>query len=184
MNTVTVIGRLGADPEVKIEQDGRARTSFSVADDQGKERTNWWRCTAWGKTAENIGNHFGKGSMIAVTGQLYAREFTGNDGKTRTSLDLIVDRFGFTGEAKPATQPATAPATAPAAAPSYGPPAAAPAPSYGPPATAPAAPLGQPTPGHFLPPALPAPPPGYQWVTTANGPAMVPNPVPNSEIPF
>lgn len=166
MNTVTVIGRLGADPEVKIEQDGRARTSFSVADDQGKdkqgaERTNWWRCTAWGKTAEHIGNFFAKGSMIAVTGQLYAREFTGNDGKTRTSLDLVVDRFGFTGEAKPA--PAQQRIDyAPAAAPSYGPPAAAPAPSYGPPAAAPAA------------PQLPVPPPGYRWANTPQGPVMVP----------
>lgn len=189
MNTVTITGRMGADPEVRTEQDGRIRTSFSVADDQGKdkqnnERTNWWRCTAWGKTAEHIGNYFSKGRMITVTGQLLAREFTGKDGVNRTSLDLTVDRFGFCGDAKPeGQQPAAAPAHPPAAgtAPNYGPPATAP--SYGPPAAAPAAPLGQPTPGHFLPPSLPAPPPGYRWVNSAQGPVMVPI-MNQDEIPF
>jgi single-strand DNA-binding protein len=172
MNNITIVGRLGGDPEVRIEQDGRTRTSFSIADDQGKDkdkndRTNWFRCTAWGKTAENIGNYFGKGSTIAVSGQMFAREYTGNDGKNRTSLDVVVSHFGFCGDAKkddqqPAPQQS---APAPAAAPQYGPPA------------------GPPVGGPPTQPQLPAPPLGYQWVNTANGPAMVPI-VPQEGLPF
>ena len=194
MNTVTVIGRLGADPEVKYGDDGRAITSFSVADDQGKdkqgaERTNWFRCTAWGKTAEHIGNFFSKGSMIAVTGQLLAREFAGRDGVNRTSLDLTVDRFGFTGEAKrDAAQPqAAAPAQQRidyAPAPQAQRPAPAPAPQqYGPPMQAPA-----PAPQQQY--QLPPPAPGMAWAQGPNGYYQVPLQAPAGptlapgEVPF
>ena len=175
MNNITIVGRLGGDPEVKIEADGRTRTSFTMADDQGKDkagkdRTNWFRCTSWGKTAENIGNYFGKGSMIAVSGQLLAREYTGKDGVNRTSLDVVVSHFGFCGEAKKDAATASAPQ------------AQAPAPQYGPPAGPPVS--GPPTPQGFIPPQLPAPPPGYQWVNTANGPAMVSAPIPQEQLPF
>lgn len=193
MNTITVIGRLGANPEVKYGDDGRAITSFSVADDQGKdrqenERTNWFRCTAWGKTAEHIGNFFSKGNMIAVTGQLIAREFTGNDGKTRTSLDLTVDRFGFTGEAKRDAQPQAA-APAPqridyVPAPQVQRPAPAPAPQhYGPPMQEPAP---APAPQYQLPP----PAPGMMWAQGPNGYYQVPMQapagpaLPPGEVPF
>lgn len=193
MNTITVIGRLGANPEVKYGDDGRAITSFSVADDQGKdrqenERTNWFRCTAWGKTAEHIGNFFSKGSMIAVTGQLLAREFTGNDGKTRTSLDLTVDRFGFTGEAKrDAAQPQAA-----APAPQAQRPASAPAPQqYGPPMQAPApAPMPFPAPAPAPQAQLPPPAPGMMWAQGPNGYYQVPMQapagpaLPPGEVPF
>lgn len=115
MNTTTVIGRLGADPEIKYGTDSRAIASFSVADDQGKDkqganRTNWFRCTAWGKTAENIGKYFHKGNMIVVFGQVLAREFTGKDGVNRTSLDLTVHGWGFAGENKNDDQAQGAPA--------------------------------------------------------------------------
>ena len=76
MNHVILYGRLERDVEVKYsEKNGLAIASFSVACDRydskaKKNVADFIRCVAFGKTAENIGNFFAKGSPIIVTGMM------------------------------------------------------------------------------------------------------------------
>ena len=101
MNSIAVTGRLTADPENKTGQnDQRTRTNFSLADNHGKdtqgnEKVSFFRCTAWGKSADLILNSCKKGHTITVFGSFESRKYTDNNGKEQTSLDISVDRFGF-----------------------------------------------------------------------------------------
>lgn len=109
MNSVTIMGRLGADPEVKEFQGGSV-TNFNVAtnekwtDKQGQkqERTEWHKCEAWGKTGEFIAKFFQKGNMIACEGSLKTDEWDDKDGNKRKTTKIKVHRAHFTGEASEA----------------------------------------------------------------------------------
>ncbi len=81
---ITIVGRLGRDPEMRYAPSGDAVTSFSVAvndnykkDDQKVERTIWFRVTVWGKFAEICNQYLQKGRLILVEGQLIFDPKTG-----------------------------------------------------------------------------------------------------------
>ena len=104
LNRVILMGRLTAIPELKTTQSGNSVTSFSVAVDrnyvkQGEERkADFINCVAWRNTAEFICRYFGKGSMIAVEGQLQTRTYQAKDGSNRYVTEVMVDNVSFTGE--------------------------------------------------------------------------------------
>jgi len=108
MNRVTLLGRLGNDPEVRSIQDGTQVANFSLAtsekwkDKNGEkqEKTEWHRCVAWGKTGENIGKYFKKGSEILVEGSLQTRSWDDKEGNKRYTTEIKVNRFDFTGGSK------------------------------------------------------------------------------------
>lgn len=77
MNQITLIGRLGQDPDVKEKY-----TTFSIATRDGKDKTNWHNCVTFQKTAELI-NTFKKGELIGVQGRL---EYNKVNEKTYTSI--------------------------------------------------------------------------------------------------
>lgn len=96
-----VIGNLGRDPETGYTPSGTMNVKFSIAasrrfrDSQGQdqERTTWFNVTCWGKLAETVDGlaqrgFIGKGRQVYVEGRLESREYQGQDGQTRTSLDL------------------------------------------------------------------------------------------------
>lgn len=103
LNRVTLIGRMGGDAEVRFTGNGRAVASFSVAttekwkNQQGEaqERTDWHRVTAWGKTAEWIGENAGKGSLVYVEGRLQYEKWADKKHPevTHHSTSIVVDRF-------------------------------------------------------------------------------------------
>ncbi len=104
---VTIVGRLGQDPESRYLQTGTLVVSFSMAAD-GRRRsgseptTTWFRVSAFGDQAERIANMFQKGYItkgrqLYVEGQLEARPYTGNDGQQRTSLDVTLSDWQFIG---------------------------------------------------------------------------------------
>lgn len=73
LNKITLIGRLGRDPESKYLQNGTEVSNFSVAADEGygeKKRTTWFNCSTYGKTAEAVRNHLGKGDLVYVSGAM------------------------------------------------------------------------------------------------------------------
>ena len=72
MNQFTGIGRLTSDPELKYTQSGTAFAKFTLAINRvpKKEETDFINCTAWGKTAEVVGEWVRKGHRLAVMGQL------------------------------------------------------------------------------------------------------------------
>ena len=67
-------------------------------DDNGENVTVWYNCTAWGKTADNIKNHLGKGSFVTVYGNV--SEFETDEGNVLWSLDVSRVDFGPKFEAK------------------------------------------------------------------------------------
>ena len=107
---VTLLGNLGRDPETRYTPNGRMNVSFSVAtsrrwNDAGgnlQENTTWFRVTAWGRLAETLDKltqqgALAKGRQVLVIGSIEQREFTGQDGQTRTSLDVNADEVQLAG---------------------------------------------------------------------------------------
>lgn len=104
---VTIVGRLGQDPESRYLQSGTLVVSFSMAAD-GRRRsgeqpsTTWFRVSAFGEQAERLANmvergYIAKGRMLYVEGQFEARQYTGNDGQVRTSNDVNMTDWQFIG---------------------------------------------------------------------------------------
>ncbi len=103
INICHAAGHLGRDPEIKQLNGGGTLATFSFAstekwrskDGEQKERTTWFNCKAWGKTAELIGNHFDKGSPIFVTGRYQVDEYEDKDGQQQRFHYINVDRVAF-----------------------------------------------------------------------------------------
>lgn len=105
MNTVTYVGNISSDLELKLTQSGKSVLSFSVAVRRpyAKDATDFFRCTAWQQTAELIAKHFEKGDYIAVSGynttRTYEKEIGGQIVKVSV-VELQVDRISFCGSRK------------------------------------------------------------------------------------
>jgi single-strand DNA-binding protein len=97
---VMIIGNLGRDPEMRYTPSGRPVTQFSVAVNQSTknqqtgewtEETDWFRVSVFGDRAERAAEQLRKGNRVFVEGRFRTREFEGNDGQKRTSLDITAD---------------------------------------------------------------------------------------------
>ena len=96
LNKMMIIGNLGADPELRYTPSGKAVTNLRVAvndrsrgpDGEWVEDTLWIRVEVWEQQAERLAEQLRKGNKIYAEGQLRAREYEGNDGQKRTSLEL------------------------------------------------------------------------------------------------
>ena len=103
INSVVIMGRLTADPELKTTNSGLSVTSFCVAVDRpykkdGKEReADFINVVAWRQTAEFVTSYFSKGSMIAVQGSIQTRKYTDRNGNNRTSFEIVADNVSFCG---------------------------------------------------------------------------------------
>jgi single-strand DNA-binding protein len=94
INTATLSGNTGKDPEIKYLDSGTVIASFSLAvagyDGKAKaKKTLWFNCKAFNKTAELIGEYVKKGQAITVSGQLDIEEWESNTGK-QSKVVLIV----------------------------------------------------------------------------------------------
>ncbi|TVR89881.1 MAG: single-stranded DNA-binding protein [Saprospirales bacterium] len=100
-NSVQLIGNLGADPEVKVFDNGNTLCRLSVAvneyfkDREGnnQKRTNWMRVAAWGKTAEQMVSILSRGSRVAINGKLINRQYDGKDGQRRYVTEVQAYNF-------------------------------------------------------------------------------------------
>ncbi|MDY7018762.1 MAG: single-stranded DNA-binding protein [Chloroflexota bacterium] len=103
LSKVTLIGNLGSDPEMRFTADGKPVTSFRMATSrryttstgETKEETDWFRVTVWGKQAEQCNQFLAKGRQVYVEGRLHARNWEGQDGQTRTSLEVTANQVLF-----------------------------------------------------------------------------------------
>lgn len=106
INRVILMGRLVGDPELKTTQSGVSVTSFRIAVDrayvkQGEERkADFFDIVCWRNTAEFVCRYFGKGSLIALEGQLQSRTYQAKDGSNRNVVEVVADNVSFTGERK------------------------------------------------------------------------------------
>ncbi|MGN0569762.1 MAG: single-stranded DNA-binding protein [Candidatus Fimenecus sp.] len=103
LNSVIIMGRLTADPELRTTQNGLSVTSFTVAVDrrfqkQGEEKqTDFISVVAWRQTADFVTRFFKKGQMIAVQGSLQVRNYEDKNGNKRTAYDVVADNVSFCG---------------------------------------------------------------------------------------
>lgn len=97
MNNITIVGRLGKDPETTFSKDGKAICKFSVGVTRkfNKEVTDWFNCASFGKTAELIQQYFKKGNQIALQGEIQFGDYTDKDGVKRYTTTLVVNTFDF-----------------------------------------------------------------------------------------
>lgn len=104
LNSVTVMGRLGADPELKYTQSGVEVTSFRIAcdrdfkDGNGGRVTDWVDIVAWRSTAKMICQWFKKGRLIVVDGRLQVRDWTASDGEKRRNVEVVAEHVYFAGD--------------------------------------------------------------------------------------
>lgn len=86
--SITIVGRLGRDPEVRMTQSGKQITSASVAVSHGKDKgSTWFEVNAW----DNMGRWLveaQKGDQVFVVGDLEQQNFTKKDGSTGTKLSV------------------------------------------------------------------------------------------------
>lgn len=100
VNRVTLVGRLGKDPDIKKTSSGKALARFSVAttsswtDKSGekKEQTDWHTVVAWGGFAEVIGKNLAKGDQVYIEGKLQTRTWE-TDGQTKYFTEVIVSDY-------------------------------------------------------------------------------------------
>ena len=94
----TIIGNLGGDPEMRYTASGRAFTTFNVAcnrsyttaEGERREETEWFRVTAWGKLGEVCSQYLRKGSKAYIEGRLSSRTWEGADGQKRSATNGAV----------------------------------------------------------------------------------------------
>ena len=124
LNSVTIMGRLTRDPELRHTQSGTAVASFTVAVDRDyknketdKRDTDFIDCVAWRSTGEFVSKYFTKGRMAIVEGRLQIRDWTDNNGSKRRSAEVIADNIYF-GDSKRDSAPSDYGAPPPYGAPS------------------------------------------------------------------
>ena len=114
LNKVTLIGRVGREPEVRRMPDGSPVASLSVAtgekwvNDKGEhqERTEWHNIVAYGKLADIIGKWLKKGSLVYFEGKIRSRKYSDRNGTERTAYEIIADQMKMLGGKETGRQPA------------------------------------------------------------------------------
>lgn len=100
-NSVTLVGNLGKDPEIKQLQSGKSVARFSLATNETYRNqkgdkvtsTQWHNVVAWGKTAEMVNNLLKKGKEVIVHGKITYRSYEDKEGVTRYIPEIVVDEF-------------------------------------------------------------------------------------------
>jgi single-strand DNA-binding protein len=102
--TITLIGNLTSDPELRFTPSGSAVANFTVAstprtfDRQSNEwkdgETLFLRAAVWREAAENVAESLTKGMRVIVTGRLKSRSYETKEGEKRTVIELEVDEIG------------------------------------------------------------------------------------------
>lgn len=97
-----IMGNLGKDPESRTTPSGTIIASFSVATSRRvkkgetwEEETQWYRCKAFGKTAENLVKFKKKGESVLVEGHMEFGSYENKDGQRVNTADLIADHIVF-----------------------------------------------------------------------------------------
>jgi single-strand DNA-binding protein len=95
INSVTLVGRLTKDVELRYTGSGLAVASFTMAVDrnfknaQGERETDFINCVAWRKTAEILANYAHKGAMVGITGRVQTRSYQNNEGNTVYVTEVV-----------------------------------------------------------------------------------------------
>lgn len=98
-NKAILIGRLVADPEMRVTSQGTNVASFRIAVDRaftkGEKKADFINITAWRQQAEFVCKYFSKGKPIGVDGSIQTREYTDKEGNKRTAFEVVAERVFF-----------------------------------------------------------------------------------------
>jgi len=105
INKVILIGRLGADPEIRYTLDGRPVAIFRIATNEVRIRngekeilTEWHRIVAFGRLAEICGEYLSKGSQVYIEGRLRTRKFEDRQGIQRYITEIVANTLQILGK--------------------------------------------------------------------------------------
>ena len=100
-NTVTLIGNLTRDPELRYTTGGRGVASFGLAvnrrwqqNGEWQEAVSFFNIVAWGDLGENAAASLNKGNRVIVTGRLEQRSYETKEGEKRNVTEVIADELG------------------------------------------------------------------------------------------
>lgn len=100
-NSVTLIGNLTRDPELRYTTGGRGVASFGLAvnrryqqNNEWVEQTSFFNVVCWGDLGENVAATLTKGARTIVTGRLEQRSYDDKDGQKRSIIEVIADEVG------------------------------------------------------------------------------------------
>lgn len=102
MNTITVVGNIGSDAELRHTQSGVPVASFSLASNDGpkdKQRTVWFRVSVWREFGEKLAPYLTKGAQVMVVGSIDAepRVWQTQSGENRAGIDVTAQRIRLLG---------------------------------------------------------------------------------------
>jgi len=101
-NTVTVVGNVTRDPELRFTSSGQAVATFGLAvnrrwqnrNNEWEESTSFFDVTCWAQMAENVAESVPKGARVVVTGRLDQRSWETQDGDKRSKVEIVADEIG------------------------------------------------------------------------------------------
>jgi len=113
VNSVHLLGNLGADPELRMTTGGQAVLNLRLATsetylDKNKvrqEKTEWHNIVIWGKRAEALARILTKGSRIFVDGKLRTSKYDDKEGNTRYRVDIVARDIVLSGGPRPQGAP-------------------------------------------------------------------------------
>jgi single-strand DNA-binding protein len=106
INSVTLMGNLGNDPELGTGKNGRAWCRFSLATNQSHRNENgekistttWHRVKVFGKSAESCHTYLKKGRMAFIEGRIHNYKFTKEDGSDAYGSEVVAHKVDFLGD--------------------------------------------------------------------------------------
>jgi single-strand DNA-binding protein len=112
LNKVMIIGNVGRDPEMRYMPSGRPVTSFSVAttrswtnaEGERREETEWFNVVAWGNLAEICKQHLHKGQQVYVEGRLQTRNWEDQEGKKCFRTEVVAEEMIVLGNRRAAAE--------------------------------------------------------------------------------
>ena len=100
-NTVTLVGNITRDPELRYTPSGQSIATFGMAvnrrfqrNNQWEEQTSFFNITAWGTLGENAAHSLQKGARILVNGRLEQRSWETQEGEKRSVVEVVADEIG------------------------------------------------------------------------------------------
>ena len=94
MNSLTIIGNLTRDPEVRAATNGKNVCTFNLAVNDG-DKADFFTINVWDKLGDVCAKYLTKGKKVAIVGPVKMNLFTGKDGKTRGTMEVTARSVEF-----------------------------------------------------------------------------------------
>src|SRR3954452_15279523 len=104
LNSITVVGNITRDPEMRFTPSGVSKVTFGVAvnrswrnqqSNEWEEQTSFFNVVCWRELADNVGASLKKGTRVGVTGRLQPRSWETEQGDKRSVVEIVADEVGL-----------------------------------------------------------------------------------------